>query len=123
MRTFKKLTKQKAKLFILIILLQSCTIYKGAFVGLDQAVQNETNVKIKTNTKEKLKFKKIVFENGNYFGVDKLKGEIAKIPLTQKDIKSIQEKNKSSSTIAIIVGSFFGLFIVYAVVGSIVYGL
>ena len=110
MRTFKKLTKQIAKLFILIILLQSCTIYKGGYVRIDQAVQNENKVKINTKTNEKLKFKKVVLENGAYYGVKKVKGKNEKIPIDVDQIYRIKEKDALASTLMTVPTTIIAIF-------------
>lgn len=100
MKTLKKQTKTFALFLSIIILLQGCTVYKSTSVSLDQAVKKEQKVKVVTKVKEKLKFKRIGFEEGKYYGVKKVKGEIVKVPLDQNFIDSIREKDKTLSTIA-----------------------
>lgn len=109
--------KSIATLFIMLMMLQSCTIYKKGFITLDQAVQNESRVKIQTKNDEKIKLKKIVFENERYYGVNKVNDETVKIPLDEKQIKTIQEKNKSKSTTVTIltsIGVAGGIFAIIA---------
>lgn len=111
MKTLKKQLRPITWLLALVMLLQSCTVYKSTSITLDQAVQNESKVKVKTKSAENLKFKRIGVENGNYYGVKKSKGEMVRIPLNENFISSVKEKDKTLSTvltvalpIAIIVG-------------------
>ncbi len=121
MRTFKKLTKQIAKLFILIILLQSCTIYKGGYIRIDQAVQNENKVKVNTKTNEKLKFKKVVLEKGDYYGIKKIKGKNERIPIDMEQIMGIQEKDNFTSvlgTVGTVLLATISVLALVAVIGG-----
>ena len=98
MKTLKIHLRMKASILILLMLFQSCTVYKKTTITLPQAVQNETIVKVKTKS-ENLKFTRVGIENGNYYGVKKMDGEIVKIPLEPQNILSIKEKDQSMSTI------------------------
>jgi len=102
MRTIKNYLKIIASLLALLMLLESCTVYKNASITLDQAVNNEAKVKVKTETAENLKFNRIDFNNGNYYGIKKTQGEIVKIQLDEKKIISIREKDEAASTVATI---------------------
>jgi hypothetical protein len=99
MKTIKKQFKSVALILSMIILLQGCTAYKSVSISLEQAVQNESKVRVKTNSNEKLRFNRIGVENGNYYGVNKSNGLIFKTPLDQTVVKSINEKDKTVSTI------------------------
>lgn len=99
MKTLKNKLKSISFLFALVMIIQSCTVYKSKPISLDQAVQKESKVRVQTNDNEKLKFKKIIFENSNYYGVKKSKGELVRIPLNQEFIFNIKEKNKTLSTV------------------------
>lgn len=81
---------------------------------MDQAIQKESKVKVKTQSGEILKFKRVGFENGNYYGVKITKGEVVKIPFEEKRIAAVNEKDKTLSIIMtiglpifIIIGSAF----------------
>ena len=113
MKTIKKHLRIVALILVVIMLLQSCTVYKKTSITLNQAVQNESKVKVKTKS-ENLKFNRIGIENGNYYGVKKIQGEMIKIPLDIKTVMSVKEKNESASTIAtvlVVTGSVIAIIV------------
>ena len=112
MKTIKKQIKSVALVLTILILLQGCTIYQSVPVSIDHAVQKETKVKVMTKNSEKMKFKRIGVENGNYYGVKIVKGDIIKIPLDKESIISIKEKDKTLSNVATIGISVVSLFAV-----------
>lgn len=98
----KKLKKQFNTItlfFVVVMLIQSCTVYKSTPITLDQAVQSGAKVRVKTLDNEKFKFKKIEFIDGKFQGLKKQSGFMVKTPLNQEDIKSVNEKNKTLSTV------------------------
>ncbi len=99
MKTIKKITNSILALFIVVIMLQSCTVYKRVNIRLDQAVQNENKVKVSTETNEKLKFKKVVLEKGDYYGIKIVKGKNERIPIDIEQIKGIKEKDNFTSVL------------------------
>jgi hypothetical protein len=99
MKTIKKQYKLIALVLSMLILFQGCTVYRSVSISLEQAVQNESKVRVKTNSNKKLKFKRIGNENGTYYGVKKSNGVIVKTPLDHNIINSINEKDKTLSTI------------------------
>jgi len=96
MKKFKTI----ALILSMLILLQGCTVYKSASVSLEQAALVQTKVKLETKSGEKLKFIRIGVENGNYYGVKKVKGNIVKVPLETNYIKSVKLKDKFQSDAA-----------------------
>ena len=116
MKTLKNHLKVVTLFFSVLILLQGCTVYKSSSVSLEQAEQNQSKVKVITKNNEKLKFKSIGIENGNYYGVKiSNEGVIENIPLDQDFINIINEKNKTLSTIisiaipVVIIAGLFGI--------------
>ncbi len=112
MKTIKKQFKLIALVLSMLILFQGCTVYKSVSISLEKAAQNESKVRVKTKGNERLKFKRIGKDGGQFYGVKKKKGEMTRIPLDSKFIDSIKEKDKTLSTIltialpiAIIVGA------------------
>jgi hypothetical protein len=99
MRTIKKQFKSVALILSMLILLQGCTAYKSVSISLEQAVKNESKVRVKTKSNEKFRFNRIGMDNGNYYGVKKSNGVIFKTPLDQTIVNSINEKDKTFSTI------------------------
>ncbi|WP_370476987.1 hypothetical protein [Tamlana flava] len=91
-----------AQIMMLLILFQSCTIYRSTPITLDQAVKNEYKVKVITKTSGALKFKRIGVENGDYYGLIWSRGETIRIPLKEENIISVQEKNKTLSNLLVI---------------------
>ena len=99
MKTQKKQIKPIALVLGILILLQSCVAYKSTSVSLEKAVQSEKKAKIETKGNESLKFQRISFEEGKYYGVKKVKGEIVKIELDSYGIKKVMLHDKTKSII------------------------
>jgi hypothetical protein len=104
---FIKKFKTIALILSMLILLQGCTVYKSASVSLEQAALEENKVRLETKSGEKLKFIRIGVENGNYYGVKKVKGDKAlnykTVPLETNYIKNVKLKDETLSTILTIV--------------------
>jgi len=99
MKAIKIHLKAVALFFSILILLQGCTVYKSANVSLEEAVRTDNKIKITTNDNQTLKFQKIGFEDGLYFGIKKIKGEMVKSKIEQENIKSVKLQDKPTSTI------------------------
>jgi hypothetical protein len=99
MKTKQIEIKLIAYLLAFIMLLQGCTVYKSVPITIEQAVQKESKVKVKTVNNEKFKFSRIGFEDGTYYGVKKSQNVIIKTPLDPKNIDIIKEKDKTLSTV------------------------
>ena len=114
MKTIKKQIKPIALLFGLLILLQSCSVYKQA--SLEQAVNSEKKVKIITKTDDILKFQRIGFEDEKFYGFKKVKGEMVKIQLDSLGIKEVSQHDKTLSTvltIALPIGIILGTALIF----------
>ena len=108
MKAFKKWLKTIALFFISIMMFQSCVAYQSASVSLEQAVREQKRTKINTIPNDTFYFRQIVFEEGQFYGLKKVKGETVKIPIDNNEVYKvfIQSKNKSTwGTIAIIGGA------------------
>ena len=81
------------------MVVQSCTVYKSTPITLEQAVQNESKVKIVTNRNQTFIYKKIVFDEGKYYGVERVKSKKISIPINEDLVKSIQMKNQVLSAL------------------------
>jgi hypothetical protein len=99
MKKNKNRIKHVSLLLSILIVFQGCTVYKSANTTLDEAVKNKIKTKLETNNGVNFKFKKIVFENDNYFGVRKVKGKTEKMQLNEKHINNIKLKDKALSTV------------------------
>ena len=100
MKTIKKHLKVFALFISVLILIQSCTIYKSTSVTLEEASKTNNKVKVEKRNGQKVKYSKIVVLNdGNFYGVKKEKYLFNNILLDQNDIDKIQLKDKTMSTI------------------------
>ncbi len=75
---------------------------------LDIAVKSEKRVNIKAKDNKKLKFKRVEFENAQYYGISKIKGEIIKSQLNESEFGEINLHNK---TMSIIYGTGIGIIV------------
>ena len=107
MKTIREQIRLITSILAFVILFQGCTVYKSVPVTIDHAAQHELKVKVGKKNGENLKFKRIGLENGNYYGVKKVKGKIIKTPLDKKAVNSIKEKDKIASTLVTIFASLF----------------
>lgn len=118
MNRLKKCLKPISLLLAFVVLLQGCTVYKSTPITLEQAVQNESKTKVNWNDGFTSKYKKIIIENGDYYGVGKKYGEIQKSLLEGKKISKIKEKNKTLSAILNASLVVFGVFTVVDLVDN-----
>lgn len=93
------LMKSYSWLLAIVMVFQSCTVYKSTPVTLDQAVENELKVRIITTSNKTFIYKKIVFDEGKYYGIDRVKSKKIKIPINGDLVKSIQIKNQLLSAL------------------------
>lgn len=99
MKTLRKQIKRLALFLSVLILFQGCTIYKGKGLTIDDAVYSNNKSEITTNYDMTYKFKRVIQEDGNYYGLKKVKGEFVKTTLNPSDIKRVRIKDKTLSTI------------------------
>ena len=99
MKTIRKQIKDLALLFAILILFQSCVVYQNTSVSLEKAAKEQLKTKVKTNTNKTYKFQRIGFENGEFYGLQKIKGEIVRVSLQDNEISKILLKDKTMSTI------------------------
>ena len=86
-------------LSLLLVIFQSCNIYKSSSITLEEASLINKKVKVQTAVGEKLIFKHISKEEEIYYGVKKKKGELVKTPLNQDYIAGIYPKAKVASIV------------------------
>ncbi len=99
MKTHRTLPNAISWLLVIVMVVQSCTVYKSTPITLEQAVQNESKVKIVTNRNQTFIYKKIVFDEGKYYGVERVKSKKISIPINEDLVKSIQMKNQVLSAL------------------------
>jgi len=119
MKILKKQFRHIVLLFTLLILFQSCRVYHKKSVTLDQAVIEQKRVKIKTVDNKTLKFKKIIHESGEYYGIkpSTFMDTIYKIPLDQNKLQNIRMHNK---TLSIIYGAGLSVVLIIIIGGYII---
>ncbi|MBT8308703.1 MAG: hypothetical protein KJN85_17330 [Maribacter sp.] len=98
MKTLKTSLKTIPIFFIAITLLQSCVAYQKNPVSLLQAEQSKKRVKLKTSSNQTYKLKQIVLEEEQFYGLNKVKGEIVRIALHNNNANTIYLHSKSRST-------------------------
>ncbi len=116
MKFLKKQFRLVTMFLVILIFFQSCRVYHRESVTLNRAIKEEKRVKIKTVENKTLKFKKLIFEDGKYYGIkpDPFKYKVYKIPLNQNELLSIRLHNKGLSI-------FYGISI--SVISIVVIGL
>ena len=87
-----------------LMFLYSCTIYRSTPVSIDEAVRSGDKVMVMTSYDKEIRFKYIIEEDGDYFGIKKLKGELVKNPINPDRTQTIRPINKTMSLLANIGG-------------------
>jgi hypothetical protein len=103
MKIIKKQFKSTALFLSILLLFQGCIVYHKGTRTLDQAVQEQKRVKITTLDNRTMAFKRIVINDGKYYGVKKLKNNTKDVWLFENDIKELKVENK---TMSIVVSTF-----------------
>jgi PBP1b-binding outer membrane lipoprotein LpoB len=98
MKALKKWFKIIALFFTALILLQGCVAYQNTSVSLEQAVQEQKPAKVNTIPNETYYFNQIGFEDGQFYGLKKVKGETVKIPIDNNEVYKVFLHSKSKST-------------------------
>ncbi len=94
-----KYLKGLSLLLSALILFHGCTLYKSANVTLEEALQAETKVRIKTKDKKTLKFRKVLYANNQYYGTTQYKDKFVRVGIDEDNIDKIQVKDKGKSTL------------------------
>jgi hypothetical protein len=121
MKFIRKCIEPLVLFFTIFTLFQSCVVYEKSSVSLDWAVKQERKAKVETINNQTYKFKRIKSDKDQFYGIQKLNGDIIKTPLQADNLNKIQLQNKSASTIATIV-TVLGSLIVAPVVIFIIGG-
>lgn len=105
-----------SKLLILILLFQSCNIYRSRPVSVDRAVEFNRKVKLTTENNRVYKFKSLEREGEDLFGIaranskaarqlaaniveENYKGNFVKIGIAENSVQEVQLKNYVMSAI------------------------
>jgi len=98
MKTLRNYLEQLGMLLCALILFQSCVVYQKTPVTLAQAADANKKAKVEMKSHETYRFKSIALENGQYYGLQKARNELVKIPLDADGISKIRLHDKSEST-------------------------
>ncbi|MFT6797439.1 MAG: hypothetical protein ACJART_002590 [Maribacter sp.] len=123
MNTLKTSIKTIALFFMTLTLFQSCVAYQNTPVSLLQAEQSKKRVKMKTSADQTFKFKQIVLEENQFYGLKKEKGEIVKIALHNNDANKVFLHNKGKSTWRTIAVIVVPLIVVRILAGAFTFNL
>ena len=85
--------------FAILILFESCIVYKTAPVTLDEVSKSNTKVRVKTINNQSLKFDRIEVTNNNIHGFKINNRRVIITPIDEAIIERIQLKDKTTSTI------------------------
>ncbi|MBC8753430.1 hypothetical protein H2O64_02025 [Kordia sp. YSTF-M3] len=108
MKTLKKQSRFFSMLLILLMLFQSCQVYKTKSSTIDEAVASKHRVKIHTKSGGKIKYKKIFKEDGVYYGLKR--SDTLQVNIS--DIDRIRLKNRTLSTIYTVLLSSIASFLI-----------
>ncbi|GIZ09208.1 hypothetical protein [Flavobacterium sp. UMI-01] len=106
-------------LLTIVIVFQSCTVYKKTPVSLNDAMNSNGKAVITTTANVKNKYSQILLLEGNYYGIVKTNKGESKVLLIENEIKSIRVHDKTASTIgniAIVIGTVGAVFFIVALI-------
>ena len=98
---------------IALLLFQSCRVYHKAEVSIDKAVSEEKRVRLITKDGQKLKFKRIIKTDNQYYGIKSLKPDAVKTSIDPSNIRSLRLHNQ---TLSIVFGILIGSVVTTAVI-------
>lgn len=107
MKVIKKYTRIICLFMTMLFFIQSCTIYNFKSSTLDEAVESKKRTKIVTKSGKRLRFKKILLVDNNYYGVKRKDS----IMIATDDIRKIKVKNTTASIILSLTGIGVIIFI------------
>ena len=99
MKTSTRHLKVVAFFFATLIFFQGCTVYKSANVTLDEAVKADNKVRVIKKNGEKVKYLRVIFEDGYYKSVEKIGEGTVKTQIEVDKIEKVQLKDKVLSTV------------------------
>lgn len=100
-----KTTDRKSLVFLLLfsILLQNCMVYEKSGVSgvsLVDAALAKARTKVVSRDGETQKFKYVVFEEDEFYGVKKVSGKLVKTKLDKTDLKAVYTIDKPASILS-----------------------
>ena len=137
MKTSKRILKFFALLLSSLVLLQSCSVYHRSTCSVDEAIRNESKVKIRVPKDDPYVLKRLELHDGLVYGVTNTssitykkmreyaadpdyEGKNALILMQEEDLKNIHEKNQGASTALSITMPVVALGVAAAIAASTV---
>ena len=114
MKTLIKQFRLTSTVLLILLLFQSCTVYKSPNITLKEAENAQSVVRAKTIDKKTYKYYRIGFENDYFYGLNYKNGEEIKIRLNEDKIQKVQAKSIEGSVLATIVVPTVSVIIVGA---------
>lgn len=122
-------------LLVFLLLLQSCIVYNGPSISVEEAVASEKRAKVITADDQKLKFNRLENKNDRLIGITKLRSSTAKklagmpakidgkyleVDLSSLDIEEIKLRDKSGSTVLTAIAIAGALVVIWYIVLGII---
>jgi len=107
MRSLFSKVKFATIIIALLILFQSCVVYRSTPISIDEAVRSETKILVINTENKRLPFKRIEKTDTTYYGIKKHFSKEIRVSLNQNEIKKIRPMNPGLSTLGT-----FGLFLI-----------
>ena len=99
MEAFKSRFKTIAWFLTALILFQSCVVYHSTPTSLDTAYRKQTKTKVINRNGEAFKYRLITYENGEYYGVERMVPDTVKTSLSLEEISRVYTKNQTATTL------------------------
>jgi len=77
-------------------------VYRSSSISLAEAANKGEKVIVETTNGNRLKFKRIESSDGEYYGIEKIKGELIRTNLNEGHIQYVREKDRTLSTVVTI---------------------
>ncbi|MEL0457523.1 hypothetical protein WJN01_14885 [Flavobacteriaceae bacterium SZ-1-7] len=119
MKGLRKHFRLIAMAFGILVLLQSCVAYKKGNYTLEQAVAEQNRVKVRTAEGKTIKYEKVEFLDGTYYGRKMIKGKSSLVALDEEDISDVMLQNKKMSTQLSIIAPFVVIGVVLGIRESV----
>jgi PBP1b-binding outer membrane lipoprotein LpoB len=91
--------KMISVLFVIALMLQSCSIYKKPPASLDEAARANARTVVVNTDNSQHKFTRITQVDNEYYGEIKTIRGAKKLPLSESNIKSIKVLDKTATTL------------------------
>ena len=108
-KSFNKNFLKFLGVFLVLMLLQSCNVYKKS-TNLEEASKADQKgyVKVTLANGDEYLYEAIEFKDNTYYGVKTVDGEITKTALLKEDVLKVERQNKKSSGLFSLTGILIG---------------